>query len=66
MWLWGSTAAGLVEKKKVVVIGGGVGGSLLAYHIQSFADVVLIDEYFFLNFIPFVLYHLFISEYCYI
>lgn len=48
MWLWGSTAAGLVEKKKVVVIGGGVGGSLLAYHIQSFADVVLIDqkEYF--------------------
>lgn len=47
MWLWGSTAAGLVEKKKVVVIGGGVGGSLLAYHIQSFADVVLIDEYVF-------------------
>lgn len=44
MWLWASTAAGLVEKKKVVVIGGGVGGSLLAYHIQSFADVVLIDE----------------------
>ncbi|KAH9769179.1 Pyr redox 2 domain-containing protein [Citrus sinensis] len=44
VWLWGSTAAGLVEKKKVVVIGGGVGGSLLAYHIQSFADVVLIDE----------------------
>lgn len=47
MWLWGSTAAGLVKKKKVVVIGGGIGGSLLAYHIQSFADVVLVDEYFF-------------------
>ncbi|KAJ4826840.1 hypothetical protein Tsubulata_023660 [Turnera subulata] len=36
------------DRKKVVVVGGGVGGSLLAYTIQNFADVVLIDqkEYF--------------------
>ncbi|KAJ8899989.1 hypothetical protein K2173_024100 [Erythroxylum novogranatense] len=36
------------EKKKVVVIGGGVGGSILAYTIQSSFEVVLIDqkEYF--------------------
>ena len=34
------------EKKKmrVVVIGGGVGGSIVAYSLQSVADVVLIDQ----------------------
>lgn len=36
------------REKRVVVIGGGVGGSLVAKSLQSFADVVLIDpkEYF--------------------
>lgn len=31
-------------KKKIVVIGGGVSGSYVAYLLQSHADVVLIDE----------------------
>lgn len=36
------------ERKKVVVVGGGVGGSLATYLLQDLADVVLIDtkEYF--------------------
>ncbi|XP_030451010.1 uncharacterized protein LOC115673088 [Syzygium oleosum] len=36
------------ERRKVVVIGGGVGGSLVAKSLQSVAEVVLIDpkEYF--------------------
>lgn len=37
--------AGLVaEKKNVVVIGGGVAGSLVAKSLQNEADVFLIDE----------------------
>ncbi|VFQ96499.1 unnamed protein product [Cuscuta campestris] len=41
----GSLAA---ERKRVVVVGGGVGGSLLAYTLQNHCDVFLIDskEYF--------------------
>lgn len=38
---------GLIEqgdRKRVVVIGGGFGGSILAHSIQSFADVVFIDQ----------------------
>ncbi|CAH9148789.1 unnamed protein product [Cuscuta epithymum] len=36
------------EKKNVVIVGGGVGGSLLAYILQNYCDVFLIDskEYF--------------------
>lgn len=37
------------SKKRVVVVGGGVGGSALAYSLQSVADVVLIDQYVFLS-----------------
>ncbi|KAL4599422.1 hypothetical protein ACB092_11G126300 [Castanea dentata] len=39
-------AKSVEEKKKmrVVVIGGGVGGSIVAYSLQSVADVVLIDQ----------------------
>lgn len=33
------------ERKKVVVIGGGVAGSLLAKSLQFLADFTLIDEY---------------------
>lgn len=32
------------KKNKVVVIGGGVAGSYVAYLLQSDADVILIDE----------------------
>lgn len=37
-----------MEKKRVVVVGGGVAGSLLAYTLQNYCDVFLIDskEYF--------------------
>lgn len=34
---------GVGERKKVVVVGGGVGGSLIAKSLQFTADVVLID-----------------------
>ncbi|KAG1327837.1 apoptosis-inducing factor 2-like [Cocos nucifera] len=42
------TGVGLYERRKVVVVGGGVAGALLAKTIQSYAEVVLIDpkEYF--------------------
>ncbi|KAK4798937.1 hypothetical protein SAY86_024302 [Trapa natans] len=44
----GKSSQGLGERKKVVVIGGGVGGSVIAKSLQFTADVVLIDpkEYF--------------------
>lgn len=32
------------EKRRVVVVGGGVAGSLLAYTLQDYCDVVLIDS----------------------
>lgn len=32
-----------VEKKRVVVIGGGAAGSLIAKTLQNYADVYLID-----------------------
>lgn len=34
----------VVQKKRVVVIGGGVGGSLFAKTLQNDADVFLIDS----------------------
>lgn len=33
-----------VEKKRVVVVGGGVAGSFLAHSLQFSAHVVLIDQ----------------------
>lgn len=46
MGLQSGMAKSGAEKKKmrVVVIGGGVGGSIVAYSLQSVADVVLIDQ----------------------
>jgi NADH dehydrogenase FAD-containing subunit len=35
----------MTEKKKVVVVGGGVGGSLVAKSLEQQADVTLIDPY---------------------
>ena len=32
------------EKKRVVVIGGGIGGSLAAKTLQNHADVFLVDS----------------------
>ena len=35
------------EKRRIVVIGGGVAGSLLAKSIQFHSDLILIDQYAF-------------------
>lgn len=44
------------EKKRVVVVGGGVGGSMIAQTLQNDADVVLIDtSVSYLSPIPYIL-----------
>ena len=35
----------MAEKKRVVVVGGGVGGSTVAKKLEQEADVTLIDPY---------------------
>lgn len=37
----------MASKKKVVVVGGGVAGTAVAYGLQNVADVTLIDPYAF-------------------
>lgn len=32
------------DKKRVVIVGGGIGGAFVAYSLQFVADVVLIDQ----------------------
>ena len=51
-------------KHKVVVIGGGIAGSLLARSIQNYADVTLIDPYGFVSLHSFV--PILFSRICYI
>lgn len=50
-WIWITSSQGLEmemggeERKRVVVIGGGVAGSLLAKSLQFNSDFTLIDQY---------------------
>lgn len=47
-------AAAAISKQNVVVVGGGIAGSLLARSIQNYANVTLIDPYdvYFIAFDP--------------
>ena len=46
------------EKRRLVVIGGGIAGSLLAKSLQFHADVTFIDPYVLYSFSFMPLYHL--------